>query len=510
MMTAFHDKINTTPSLYFLLGWLWAKAFGPTELSLRLFSSLGIIAAFVVVWIVLRRTYDFWPASIGTLGAFGVSKIVLMQNAEARMYGLYLALSALALLQYDSINRKKNWSWAMLLSIFLVNAAIVHTHLFGLFYSGGIALALIIRDIYFRDFRPKIYVSVALSWLTIILYVPAFLVQVDAGNPRSWIAVPGFEDLVSTLMLSPSSLLSLILLYLILVSGLQYISTASDPQSPLAPERSPQNQGAEISLLIFAGIFMLIPVFVWVVSRTIKPIFVDRYLAPSLLSWSILIAFLSSRILMAPRSGVKSRDEKNIVVRMCFFLANPNRPVLIAALSAFLLVSPIVFARALPKQPLPGSNDSAYGYTDVPVVTQFSHDFVRRLHYSPERSRYFFILDWQAAVDDESGLFAPQEYKHMEALKRNYPELFQNNIIQSEEFLDAYSQFLVLDYKYYEEGCESGDGSQVFHSLERTPSQAFHCPKWLEKRILSDPRYQVTPLGDVEDRTLLFVEKLEE
>src|SRR5215469_4621285 len=40
MMVAFGDKFTNVPPLYFMLGWLWARAFGVTELSLRLFSSL--------------------------------------------------------------------------------------------------------------------------------------------------------------------------------------------------------------------------------------------------------------------------------------------------------------------------------------------------------------------------------------------------------------------------------------------------------------------------------------
>jgi hypothetical protein len=42
MLLAFHDKINNTPILYFLLGWLWNKPFGSSELSLRLFSFMGM------------------------------------------------------------------------------------------------------------------------------------------------------------------------------------------------------------------------------------------------------------------------------------------------------------------------------------------------------------------------------------------------------------------------------------------------------------------------------------
>ena len=77
MLGAFHDKINNTPPLYFLLGWLWARVFGSTELSLRLFSSLGMCIACVTVWITLRRTYSFWSASIGVLSIFCTSSLIL-------------------------------------------------------------------------------------------------------------------------------------------------------------------------------------------------------------------------------------------------------------------------------------------------------------------------------------------------------------------------------------------------------------------------------------------------
>jgi uncharacterized membrane protein len=62
MMIAFGDKFTNVPPLYFVLGWLWARAFGVTELSLRLFSSLGMCVAFVVTWITLRRNYRFLPS----------------------------------------------------------------------------------------------------------------------------------------------------------------------------------------------------------------------------------------------------------------------------------------------------------------------------------------------------------------------------------------------------------------------------------------------------------------
>ena len=42
MLGAFHDKINNAPPLYFVLGWVWARMAGTSELSLRLLSCFGM------------------------------------------------------------------------------------------------------------------------------------------------------------------------------------------------------------------------------------------------------------------------------------------------------------------------------------------------------------------------------------------------------------------------------------------------------------------------------------
>ena len=487
MLGAFHDKINNTPPLYFILGWLWARAFGSTELSLRLFSCLGMCIACVTVWLTLRRTYNFWSAAIGTLSVFCTSELILSQNAEARMYGLFMALCALALLQFDINNRISNCSFWTLFSNAFIHAAIVHTHLFGLFYSGAIVCSQIVRDRYFKIFRPKLYLSIALSWVSIILYLPSFINQADAGNPRTWLPTPLLVDLIDLLIFPPSSFLKLVVLpFLILVSALSIILyKTEEPQTSQVERQNQQKFAPEKSLLIFSYAFLSVPVLIWIISRTLKPIFLDRYMIPTAISWSILLAYLSSRIV----------DNNSITSK---FLAVAQKSIPLLALTAILLVYPIRYANSLQKEQVPGLNDNKYGDKNLPIVVQFSHDFLKRLQYSPYRNRYFFILDWQAAVDNSSGLFTPQEYKHLEALKRNYPELF-HNITKTENFLNKYERFLVLDSVDYNKKC----------GLEPR-WENISCPRWLEMRILNNPDYKVTDMGTIknEDRKILNVNKI--
>jgi hypothetical protein len=488
MLVAFSDKFSNVPPLYFILGWLWAKAFSSTELSLRLFSSLGISIACVTIWITLRRTYNFWSASIGTLGVFCVSNVILYQNAEARMYGLFLAVCSLGLLQFDVINKRQKCSWGIIVSNTCIHAAIVLTHLFGILYSGAILSAFIVRDKYFKVFRPTIYLSIVLSWLSLIPYIPSFLNQADAGNPRVWIPMPNLKDLINSYGLSTSSFLQFVLLFLLAISSLQLIHKAHENQYVQISKKKPQNSNSEISLLILAYALLTVPVLVWIISRTIKPILVDRYMIPSTLSWSILLAYLSSRIIL-PNTLLSKRISGKLTTFR--FLASKQSSILLLMLIVVLLIHPVIYAKSLSEEQLPGLNDDKYGYRDLPIVAQFSHDFIKRFHYSPERNRYFFILDWQAALDSRSGLFSPQEYKTMDALKRNYPSVFHNNIVQIEDFLKTHNRFLVLDYLDYDKKCTSQD---------------FHCPRWLEMRIKSSSNYKITPLGVIEGRELLLVE----
>jgi len=501
MLAAFYDKINNTPILYFALGWVWDKIFGSEELSLRLFSSLGMCLALAVSWITLRRTYGFWSTSIGTLAVFCTSNIIISQNVEARMYGLFLALCAIAFLLYDQFYRNRQPSSKLLWANALVHVAIVHTHLFGGFYSGAILLSLFLTDRYFRLFRPKLYLSIILSWLSILLYVPAFLNQSDAGKPRTWIPMPDFGDLIDVLNISASPFFNRFFLLLPLAIAVLYlyqISLTRNNQSDLAVKKTDVISYSDISLLIFALVFLATPVFIWLISITIKPIFYDRYMIPGILGWAILFAFIFHSIL--PALVIDSKTNK----RLNFF-DNPaglfSRLLILAALG-ICLMTPIFLAR---KFKSPGLTDNLVDqtqYSNLPVVWQIGGSFVQSLHYSPHPDKYYFIQDWEVAVNENSGLFSPQEFKHMDALKRNYPKLFKN-VVTTKEFLSKYDRFLVLDYPDHTRKCPLKPVGLKYTVLW----EDLQCPQWLEMRILNNEAYKVTFLGNENWFSILLVEK---
>jgi hypothetical protein len=484
MMMALSDKINASPPLYFVLGWLWTKVFTATELSLRMFSSLVICMACVIVWITLRRTFNFWSATIGTISIFCLSRIlglpneILYQNAEARFYGLFLAVCSLGLLQFDLLCRKERCSWRSILANTCIHTAIIQTHIYGFLYSGAILFAFIIRDRFFKVFRPKVYLSIILSWLSFIPWIGLFINQSDLGKPRFWLTAP------STSLLIRYSIVPSLFLTVLIILSLIIVNKAKDTHFITIFNERFQRSRRETSLLIFAYSFLGVPAFAWIISHTLKPIFLDRYIIPTVISWSIIIAYFTSHIII-PFSILIKNDFGRF--QLFKFLVN-NQRLLLTTTIAILIMHPIYYAEKLNQEQFPGSNDEKYGYTDLPIVVEYSHPFLKRFHYSQKRNRYFFILDWQTALDEASGLFSAGEYKTMDALKRNYPALFQNNVVESQDFIKMYKRFLVLDIG---EKCTSKD---VF------------CSQWSERRIRSDSKYDIKKLGIIDNMNLLLVE----
>jgi hypothetical protein len=489
MLKAFHDKINNAPPLYFLLGWVWANAFGSTPLSLRLFSSVGMAVATLVTWFTLRRVYGFFSASIGALTVFCSSVLIAEQNAEARMYGLYLALSSVLVLQFQINNETKRTTSGLSASNACIHAALVLTHLFGLLYSGVFLLAQMVTDRSRGIFRTKLYAAIILSWLLLLLYLPSFFNQADIGSTRFWLSRPSVSDGFDLLMVTAPSIRILVLFFLL--CGLAALFC---PVHRSGAVESPDSQfDAERSLAIIGVSFLTVPVAVFVISW-IRPLFLARYLIPTALIWSIFLAAIARRIMDPPNRVAKPRSLQEHSIGI----------VRTSALMLFLtacVLKPLFVAQGFSQEQLPGSSDARYGYENLPIVVEFSQDFVTRLYYSSQPGRYFFVLDWPSAVEDSSGLLPPGEYKGLEALRRQYPKTFEN-VVESDKFLETNNRFLVLTLRTeYDQKCPLKSGEN------------FDCPRWVANRLAADSRYRLQSLGNIDGpggrkQVLRLVEKI--
>ncbi len=460
MINAWGDKFNNAPPLYFILGWFWAKLFGSKELVLRLFSSFSISFAFLVTWITLRRTFGFWSSSIATLSVFCSSELILYHNSEVRMYGLFFAVCALGLLQFDIINRSQNNSYKSLAINTFIHGAIVLTHLYGILYSGAILSSFIIRDIYVKKFRLKVYISLILGWLFLIPFLGAIVNQADIANPRFWITSIDMNELLKYIIFSKN--FPFLILAFLLISVILHVTQARTTDASSFPN---SNFNMEIPLLIFASAFLLVPFLAWVITITVMPILLERYITPTIaISWPIFLAFLISHTF--PNISTTPRISEILRLK---HLNKHFRNLILIIFIAVLISYPIYYGLSFGEwTKRPGANDNTYGYEELPMAVEAGHDFLPRNFYSPNSYRYFDILDWETAFNNTTSLFATGDYKALDAIKRNYPHL---NIVQSNEFLNKFDRFIVLN------------------ELDQ---------QWFETRIDNNPEYFVKSLGKVE------------
>lgn len=92
-------RTESTPPTYYVLLWLWSRAFGTGEVGLRSFSALCSTLTIPVVWIIGRRLVS---NRVGLIAALltSVNALLFWYAQEARSYSLLLLLSAVALLAF--------------------------------------------------------------------------------------------------------------------------------------------------------------------------------------------------------------------------------------------------------------------------------------------------------------------------------------------------------------------------------------------------------------------------
>jgi Dolichyl-phosphate-mannose-protein mannosyltransferase len=481
MWASFNDAINNSPPLYFGVGWVWAALFGSGETSLRLFTSLAMSFALLVLWRVLREPFGNWPSILGLALAFS-SPLIVYQNANARPYGLFLACAAMcvATIARNDLRPLSNRSFFITAAAF---ALLVQSHLFGPIYAAALIGAQIISDVRRSRLRPVLYIAMAAGVATFVLYLPVFFNQAQNAIPRAWIPPAFLQDLPAFYAsIAPSRLPAWSTLWIVLIVG----------GSIFAVWPQPRRERLEVShhqqhLLIVAWTLLLVPVAVWFGSWSLKPLFVARYMIPSVLGLAILYAAVGARFL---RPLLSSADQR---VRFGIRAA----AVVVAALAGW---TSLVLAQRGPNHATPGSEDTQYGHDDLPIVVPLPNDYLQRRHYSTTPDRYFFLLDWTTMVNPASGDLAPQTYKELSALKKQYPLRFAT-VLDQNEFLASHPRFLVL---------KPSGASQACHvplSYAEKWSN-FYCWQIYDRRIASDARFRVTRLGPIDGKyELLLVER---
>ncbi|HUB18360.1 MAG TPA: glycosyltransferase family 39 protein [Acidobacteriaceae bacterium] len=402
--------------LYYLVAWPWAHLFGCSDLSLRLCSSAGVCGAFLVLFAALRRRFAAHAAFLGTAFGFCASLIVLDQNSEARGYGLYLLLAALATAQVLRVAETDRPRVRELILLALTQAGLVLGHTLGLLYAGLLLLALAAADLSRRRLRLRVFLACVAGWLALIPWIPAIEASAAVGRPHSWIPMPALADLAS----SCSFWLFTGLYWQIphrpaaVVAAGWLGGVACVAVMVLAAARGWQDAGRERQAAALVGLaLMLGPLAFFLVSHAITPIFLPRYLIPSALGVSIL--------------AVAAADSARVGKGIAFTI-----------LSALVLALPI--ATALLAHPtalnVARVDELARGQA---VVCDSEKDFLLMTRYTawPQAPRY--PLD-AAAASTLPGL--DTDVRLMENYRRE--GYFAGKLLQGDG-VPAQASFLVLD-----------------------------------------------------------------
>jgi hypothetical protein len=452
MLHALADQVDTSPPLFYMVGWLWSRAVGSGALSLRLLAGACAAGAFLIVWRVVRPHASLAARCAGVCVPMLLPMVMLAQIAEARSYGLLLLCSAITLALVELLARGRATRW-QIAAIALAQAALCATHVFGLAYSAAALAAVILADVVANRRLPLgACVAWCAGWLAFLVWLPALRHQAQVGVPYFPIARPSFVDLVHGLTLGTTFRVALLLpIALGIAVGVARRSVADDKLDPPRPAR--------VHLLLVAAGWVLVAVAVWSVSRVSKPLFLPRYLVPLGLAYAVVLPPALDRMLHWANQLAR-RDE------IVGTAGPPARSYLwvLGAITAVALYAPVWRADSLPRDAAP-AGDSLDVHSELPIATISTHSYLPRVFYATRPSRYVFVLDWESAILPNAPV-GPTEYKLMAAMKRNYPD---HDIEESDEFLARHSRFYVLD--------EGG----LF---------------WFQRRIRNNAAYHVTLVHD--------------
>ncbi|HYC76122.1 MAG TPA: glycosyltransferase family 39 protein [Planctomycetota bacterium] len=450
---------DSSPPLYPALAWSWARLFGDGETSLRLLGSLCVAGAFAVTWNLLRRTFGGVAATFGAGAALCAAPLVLTHNAEARPYGLFLLLAAIAVDLYERHGRRPRI--ATLVAWALVHAALVHTHVFGFVYGGALAFAGIVRDVVEGRRRLAFYLAVPLGWATFAWWWKPLLIDMDVCRPHNWIEPPTLARLMDAFgNTTPIALALGVVAAVAALRGRREADAGSasavavaeaPPTEAIAAETAaaPTDDPAPARRLFAAAatFVFVVPLAVFVESRLATSIFLDRYFIPGAVGWAILLAAAARRL-----GGFGDPD------------AGRAARIVAAASCVAWLAFPAVDAALAPPKVSTGFPRAAAKHPDLPVVFEAPQAYLPSFHYEPERARCFYVLDWEAALAEGNARNATVDYKLLQGVKSLRPE---HNIVPGDAFLASHPRFLVAD----------------------VPAR-----RWSELRVESNPDYRCTPV----------------
>jgi mannosyltransferase len=285
---------ENTPPLWYVLIWAWSRVFGTGAIALRLPSAVFGVATVLLAWAIGRELTGRRATAIAAAAFVAVNPLFVWYSQEARAYGLFVLMSALAMLCFLRARREPT---PRRLAAFAASASLaLLSHYFAAFLVAPMILLLLLgRRQRAEDGADRRASLIACGVVALVGFALLPLASAQGGHGAQWI---GEWALSSRLQAIPQYYLTgysgaplghgiELLVALPILAGLAY-----GLWSVLEPS---EERGALIALII-AACGVLLPI--------VLIAFGADYLAPrNLLAAMIPVTAVIAVVLTAQRAG---------------------------------------------------------------------------------------------------------------------------------------------------------------------------------------------------------------
>jgi len=403
------NGVNAAPPFYFMITWTFYKLGIHEVLFYRMLSSLCFIAAFVILWKLLKKYFDERIVIACLVLSFGASNLIFSQNSEFRNYAFFFLLESLALVQAVRLIENPNSIRSMVLLASFVGLACL-THIFGVFYGIAYLVSFMIWDWLNGKWHWKRWIACIAGIGFIAVWINQILLQAQVGKPHSWIPVPNFASAVEVF----SSLFPfgdhidyedhsyyIILAIAIGLVTILYVAIRKSPTLIYSFRNAVRIPRENQYLFILSISLILVPIFLsYVVSRTFTSIFLLRYLIPSILGVILLVMSMVAAIAI---------QKPRLVVYACWILIFLGFARLGIATMRYRDKNLSSLAQV----------EAKARAENVSVIFQSPQCFMPFQFYFNSVQAYY-PLDWKIASAPANALCSTSDYKSMVQIRSYY------------------------------------------------------------------------------------------
>jgi len=190
-------NIDAVDAPYYLVMHYWVRAFGVSEIALRLPSLFAMAAAAGLVAVLGKRLFG---PEVGLLAGllFAVHPVAARYGQEARGYAFAVLFAVLATLLLTNLVARPTWWRALLYGLCLAGAGLAH--LVAMFLIAGHAAAMVAW--WWRHRRAA---GAALGWwaagvaVAVLAVLPLVLLGFEQRHSASWIREPQARELLAAI-----------------------------------------------------------------------------------------------------------------------------------------------------------------------------------------------------------------------------------------------------------------------------------------------------------------------